>query len=451
MSALLRNLIYPAWHWAKRDGVNRTVKELMRSQWLTGVQLHELQQRKLADLLSFAGRHVPYYRTILRELDKPPGPSADADALGRLPPLTKEIIRRERDALVSENLAGNGLRPKSTSGSTGEALHFSMDLRSLAYRKAAEIRSDTWTGWRLGERVVRLWGAAVDRELASSLRGRLHGWVTGNLFLSSFDLSDDSMDRYVGIMREFKPVLLLGYPGPLEQFALHCRKRGAEFPSLRGIASSAETLWPRQREIIEESFGVKVFDRYGCREVGQVAAECPAHDGLHVSADRHIIEIVDDEGRACDPGEEGRVLVTDLDNLGMPFIRYDIGDRATWAEPRPCSCGRGLPRLERIAGRTLEVVRTPEGGRIGGTFWTLLLRSRAGIRQFQVIQEHLGGVTIRFVRDTGFNDALLDYYTRRIQQQCGREFSVNFVETDSIELTGSGKRRLIISRLTHEA
>ncbi len=447
MGALFRNVVYPAWHWAKRDGVNQAIRELERNQWLATADVLSLQQRKLARVLSFAGKNVPYYRALLGELGINTNPTVTVEQFQRIPPLTKETIRHEQDALVSEDLAGNGLLSNSTSGSTGEVLRFYTDLRSTAYRKAAGLRSNSWTGWRLGDRAVSLWGAPIDEQRAGAMRGRLHGLVTAKLFLSSFDLSKSKMDEYIEKIRDFRPVLFFAYPGPLEQFAIHCSERGVEFPSIRGILSSAETLWPHQRKIIEEAFGAKVFDQYGCREVSQIGTECEAHDGFHISVDRLLVEVVDEEDRPCPPTEEGRILVTDLDNFGMPLIRYDIGDRGVMGRQQPCSCGRGLPRLEKVEGRTLDIVHTPDGRQVGGTFWTLLLRSRRGLRQFQVVQDRLDGVVINFVRDADFNDAALAYFTAKIQECCGPEFSVEFAERESIELTGSGKQRLIKSLL----
>jgi len=450
MGTLYRNLVYPAYHWAKRDGVNQSLKELEHNQWLSAAELHDLQQTKLASLLLFAGKNVPYYRALFRDLGFHAEPTIRTKEFQRLPLLTKDIIRREQDTLVSEDLAGNGLLSNSTSGSTGDAIRFYTDLRSTPYRKAAGKRSHSWTGWQLGDRTVSLWGAAMDRKQSVALRGRLHGLVTGNLFLSSYDLSTSRMDEYIDQIKKFKPFQLFAYPGPLELFAIHCSERGAVFPSIKGIVCSAETLWPHQREIIEDAFGIRVLDQYGCREFSQIATECEMHNGLHISVDRLLVEVVDEEGRPCPPGEVGKILVTDLDNYGMPFIRYDIGDQGILAEEHPCSCGRELPKLEKVVGRTLDIVRTPDGRQIGGTFWTLLLRSRRGFRQFQVIQHELEGVVINYVRDSQFDDTALDYFTESITNYCGHDFKVEFVEQESIDLTGSGKQRIIVSRLASD-
>ena len=442
MSVLFSKLAFPLYHWAKRDGVNAAIRKQDRAQWLPPSELRALQRQRLSDLLSFSGRHVPYYRGLIKSLGLPPLQLADPQYFSRFPILTKDLIRSADKRLVSENLSRNGLTPNDTSGSTGEPLRFFTDYQSATTCKAAEIRGKRWTGWRS----VSLWGSPIDEQRHGNLRARIHGWMTGSRLLSSYDLSRDMMDRYIDEIYDFEPVLLVSYAGPLEQLAIHCLERGVCFASLKGIITSAEKLWPHQRATIEEAFGLPIFDRYGSREFGIIAQECDARNGLHIFVDRIYLELVNNDGQPCAPGESGRILLTDLDNYGSPMIRYEIGDRATWSSSSACPCGRGLPLLEQIDGRTLEVVSTPTGNRIGGTFWTLLFRSRPGIRQFQVIQEQLEGVQIYFVPDTVFDPECLDYFRRKIIEKSGDGFSVEFVEVDRIDLTESGKKKLVVSR-----
>lgn len=450
MGAIFRSVLYPAYHGLKRDGFNCARRELERNQRLPTEEVLDLQQERLSRLLLFARDNVPYYRARLHEFEFQKGTAVSSRVFCRIPLLTKDAIRREGDALVSDDLTGNSLVPNSTSGSTGEAIRFYTDSRSVSRREAAVIRSDGWAGgWRLGDRYVRLWGSPIDLKQAARMRARLRGLIAGARVFSSYELSASKMDEYIDTIRRFQPVLFIAYPGPLEQFAIHCSTRGAAFPSLRGIVSSAETLWPQQREVIEEAFGTKVFDRYGSREVGQIASECEMHDGLHISADRLLLEIIDDEGQPCPPGAAGRIVVTDLDNYGMPLIRYEIGDHGVLADRKSCSCGRGLPLLQKVVGRTMDIVRTPDGRKLGGTFWTLLLKARPGLKQIQVVQEQLDGVIINFVRDDGFDVAVLDYFVEKIREYCGSDFEVKFVERESIALTKSGKQRLVVSALSN--
>jgi phenylacetate-CoA ligase len=441
------HLVHPLYHKAKRDGVNEALTELRRNQWLTVDMLASIQCEKLERLLVYAHRNVPYYSDVLDGLDLDPARAAQPEHFSRLPVLTKALIRQNRARLCSTTLAGNRLHANSTSGSTGEPLCFYTDDRISAYLKASVIRNKEWTGWRMSSREACLWGAAIDGTKASALRGRLHAAVTGSLFLSAYDLSERVMDRYLSSIAAYKPFLLVSYPSILEVFASHCRRRVVKLDSLRAIITSAETLWPHQREIIERHLGVSVYNRYGCREVGDIAHECGSHQGLHVNADCLLIEIVDSSGQACRPGETGDILVTSLHNYGMPLIRYAIGDRATWSTERTCPCGRGLPLLGVVEGRSMDVVSTRGGQHIGGTYWTILLRSRPGLAQFQVVQDTLDGITVRYVRGDAFDPAVLEYYSARVNEKTAGELRVAFKEETDIERNAGGKRRLVVSNI----
>ena len=439
-------VIYPAYHFLKRDGINRAERIVRENESLTPEQLHALQEKKLRQLMEFATRHVPYYRDRFLEIGKSLDELLSPEGFRNWPVLTKEVLRLNKESLVATELRGNRLIPNSTSGSTGEATHFFTDTRSDAFRKAVTTRSTGWAGIENGEKTVWLWGAPIEIAKSKTFRARIRSRIRGGRLLSSFDLSEEKLREYAGFVADFRPALLVSYPGPLEVMAGYCRDHGITFDSLRAIITSAETLWPHQRALIESVFGVKVFNRYGSREFANIAHECPVSQGMHVNTDRVYIEVLDTEGRPCAPGESGELLITDLDNYGGPLIRYQIGDLGTWSPNPMCPCGRPFPLLESVEGRSLDIVVTPSGGRVGGTFWTLLLRSRPGMRRFQVVQESRSGIRIAYVpEDMPPEPDVLNYFEREIRKRCGQDFKVEFVEVARIDLGPSGKQRLVLS------
>jgi phenylacetate-CoA ligase len=448
---LYPNVLYPLYHLVKRDGVNEAIKDLKKNQWMNKEEIDNLQHQKLLHLLRFAYKNVPYYHDVIPVTQLSVEQLALPDNFCRIPILTKQSIRKNIERLIATDLKGNKLEKNSTSGSTGEPLFFYTDLWSSTYRKATVIRNKGWAGFRLGDREARLWGSPIDESRVRKLRGRMHGIVTNQLFLSAYDLTPECIDEYIELIHNFRPTLMVAYPSILEAFAAHCRTRQASFDCFKAIISSAETLYPHQREFFEAEFGVRVFNRYGCREVGDIAQECEVHNGLHVNSDRILVEILDNQGMPCEPGRWGELFVTDLDNYGMPFIRYQIGDSAVWAEDQKCPCGRGLPLLAEVEGRSMDVVRSPSGNSLGGTFWTILFRMKPGIKQIQIVQEKLDGVKVMFVRDVGFEECVLDYFRDRIKEKCGTNFVVEFNEVSSIRNTKSGKNRLVISKCSYNS
>jgi len=445
-SLLLRKVAFPLYHRIKKTKLMARIDELERNQWRSEEELLDLQASKLKRLLAHAYETVPFYRQRFDDLGIDIRDLHRCELFSQIPLLSKEDINKNRDKIISTKLNGNRLIPDSTSGSTGKALYFHRDMRSWAYRRAVVIRNEEWLDIRLGDRSARLWGAPMDLKKAAAVRGRLHAWANNIMFLSSYDLSDEKLDEYERRLSSFKPKLLISYPGPLTVLAEYLIKKNKKIASTKAIISSAETLLSWQRDVIEKAFFCPVYNRYGCREFGDIAQECEKREGLHVNTDRFVIEILDEALKPVQPGESGELVITDLDNYGMPFIRYRIGDMASFKK-EPCSCGRGLPLLERVEGRTLDVVSAPNGNRLGGTFWTLLFRSRPGIKSFQVIQESLEEITIKYVKDTKVANIDFRWFGRCIQDKCGPNFKVHFEAVSYIPKTASGKTRFVVSRI----
>lgn len=440
---LVSKPVFYAYHWLRRDGVVPAVRQLMASQWFAPAQLEALQQQKLQRLLQHAAAHVPYYREVFSRLGIGPDDLCKYEVFRRLPLLTKATIRENTPALCAENATPGDFIPNSTSGSTGEPLRFFNDRRLAGWRQAVVWRNQAWVHSLYSDREAHLWGAQIDLARAARLRERLHGWLHQTIMLSSYDLSDASMAQYAERLRRFRPRLLISYPGALATFCQYLEQHGLRIPGLRAVITSAEQLHDWQRSLIERTLAVPVFDRYGCREFGNIAHECDRHQGYHVNVERFFVEILDDAGAPVAPGEIGNLYITDLDNYVFPFIRYAIGDRAV-AAAHACGCGRGLPLIERFEGRVLEVVRCPNGNRLGGTFWTITLRRIPGVRRFQVEQTGPADLVIRLVMAPEAMPVEEGTVRAAIEEKCGSEMKVRFKYVDEIPLTRSGKDKLVI-------
>jgi phenylacetate-CoA ligase len=188
-----------------------------------------------------------------------------------------------------------------------------------------------------------------------------------------------------------------------------------------------------------------VFETYGCREFMLIAAECECRQGLHLTAEHLWVEILDDAGNPAPAGEEGNVVVTDLFNYGMPFIRYATGDRAV-ASPEPCRCGRGLPLLSKIVGRQLDVIRTPDGRLIPGEFFPHLIKDFPAVRRFQVVQEEPDRAVLRVVADGMAPEAHRKLYDT-VRQRLGPAMRFDIEPVEQIPLTAAGKLQVVVSHV----
>ena len=448
MLPFLSKMLFFLYHNIKNTGVSSKIKEMKKNQYKSIEELRKIQQRKLQQLLLHAYNHVPYYKKIFNQLGIDPKKLHYPENFTQIPFLSKKLINQYQKDLIASNFRKKDLIKNHTSGSTGEALYFYMDKNSNYYRRALLLRHYQWIGIEWGDRIATLWGAPFDIKKSKKLRGKLHGYINNLLFLSSYNLSEDNMDIYLNKLLKFKPKLLVSYPGPLTVFSEFILNKSQKIPGLKAIITSAETLFPWQRELIEKAFQVPVYNRYGCREFGDMAQECKKRRGLHVDIDFFYIEIVDDKGNPFeDPYEnEGELIITSLINYGMPFIRYKIGDVGKLSKKK-CPCGMTLPMFSSIEGRTLDIIKTPNGNKLGGTFWTILFRSKPGIKSFQVIQKQINSITVKYIKDPNIHKINLNWFENKIKEKCGKNFIVNFKEVKEIPKTPSGKTRFVISEL----
>jgi phenylacetate-CoA ligase len=244
----------------------------------------------------------------------------------------------------------------------------------------------------------------------------------------------------------YRPEAVVAYTNPLYFFARLLRERGLRPFSPRTIVVGAEKLHAFQRELIEEVFAAPVFETYGSREVMLIGAECERREGLHLTMEHLLVEVLDDDGQPTPPGEEGHVVITDLFNYGMPFIRYLTGDRAVagWGQ---CSCGRGLPLLRKVVGRQLDVLHTPEGRRVAGEFFPHLLKDFPAVRRFQVVQESPDLIRLRVVLKEGrWEPAQRRQVETAVRNVFGSSVRFELQQVEDIPLTAAGKLQVVVNR-----
>jgi phenylacetate-CoA ligase len=259
-------------------------------------------------------------------------------------------------------------------------------------------------------------------------------------------MTEANMAEYAEAIDRYRPDIIVAYVGPLVQLSQWLLACGRKIWQPQAIIGGAEAMHAFQRDAIEQAFGAPAFNTYGCREFMLIAAECEQRHGLHVNSDHLVVELrlLDGAAHDCTTGE---VIITDLFNYGMPFVRYANGDMAT-ASTQRCACGRGLPLLERVDGRVLDAIRTPAGHVLPGEFFPHMLKDVPGLQRFQLVQRRLDRLDLSIVRGAGFDDASLAYIQREVDKVLGDSVQLHCHFVDDIPLTRSGKRRVTVSELT---
>lgn len=423
------------------------VAEYEANQQLSSDELHALQLAKLKRLLAHCEAQVPFYQRHWAMADVSSRDLREVADLRHFPTIDKGMIRANQADMVASSWQGRTMR-KSTGGSTGQPFSFEYTRESYERRMAVMMRGYGWAGWRQGERRLDIWGTEIAPT--SALRRwkmQLHDRVLGRRVLSCFSMTRDNLPQYVRVIDDYRPKVIVGYTSALVELARWIeRHQGARWAP-HSVITAAEMLTQDQRTLLERAFRAPVFHTYGCREFMLIGAECEHHNGYHTSADHLVVELTDDAGVPVASGS-GHVTITDLHNEGMPFVRYLNGDLGRTSDHAgACACGRALPLLGAVEGRSLDVLTSPDGRIIPGEFFPHLMKDQPAIEAFQVRQTSEDRLKVLLVGEGGHSEAIQQRLRTRIEKQTGPQLRVDFEWVDEIPLTPSGKRRVTVREI----
>ncbi len=422
---------------------------LERSQWLDRSEIEKLQHRQLAVLARHLALNSRSFAARLATAGLAAEDLATPEGLRRLPPLGRRDMQSVGEEFFCRTLPEGHApyRETRTSGSTGEPVRTRRTVVSQLFWRAINLRGHGWFGRDLTRPTT------VIRAHLPAVRVQPHWGPPMNLLFETGPLQTipvrTDLAEQVRLLVEFKPACLIVYPSNLDALVRHCRRHGIEIGGLELILTMGETLWPAVRAEAETLFGARVFDGYSSEELGNIALQCPDSGLYHVMAENLLVEVLDEAGRPCRPGETGRLVITDLSNFAAPLVRYDIRDHAEVADP--CPCGRGLPSLKRILGRERNMLRRPDGQH----HWPFLgywrYRDAAPIVQYQLVQTALDRIEMRLVTEAPLTPRQEDDLAGVVRDGLGYPFDIRFVYFDQeIPRPASGKFEEFLSLLPED-
>lgn len=437
-------LLFPVQEKLKSHDSLRIRKEMERTQWLSRQKIVQLQILRLKAFLTDVEKNVPYYRGIFKECEFSPHEITSISDLRRLPFLTKTEIRQNRDRLQAED--AKGLARCNTGGSSGEPLIFYLGNQRVSHDVAAKWRATRWWGVDIGDPETVVWGSPIELGAQDRMR-EIRDRLFRTQLLTAFDMSDSKLDCFLESIRNKRPSMLFGYPSAIAHIAAHANKKNVSMDKLgiKVVFVTAERLYDYQRDQIEHTFGCPVANGYGGRDSGFIAHECP-EGGMHITAEDIIVEIVDKAGGVLPPGKAGEVVVTHLATRDFPFIRYRTGDVAVLDEDI-CGCGRGLPLLKDIQGRTTDFVIAQNGTVLHGLALIYVLRDLPGIEAFKIIQESLDKTRVQIVKGDGFLEDAESVIRKGFKERLGAAVCVEVEYCNEIPKEKSGKFRYVVSRV----
>lgn len=415
--------------------------QLDRTQWLSADEILANQWRQLRNLLAYATSHVPRFQRLrdVCPIDEREFPGAWAD----VPVLTRAELQERPKDLLSEEFASGAEKVFEirSSGSTGRPVRVIQNAEVQFFWHVFTLREHFWHRRDPSLKLATIRHYREQKHVYPG--GSKSGWgpsmetihPSGPLAVLNSRTDIALQARW---LQEQQPAYLLTYPSNLKLLARHFLEQGRRVDSLRQVRCLGETVDGEARRICRAAFGVDIADMYSAQEVGYLALQCPQREGAyHVQSENVLLEVVADDGTRCEPGETGRVLVTSLHNFAMPLVRYEIGDYAVAGAP--CTCGRGLPVLERIVGRTRNMLVLPDGTRhwptFGGHSWSEVLP----IRQFQFVQTGIDRIEARLVVHEALSSTQEAAFAGELRNKLGYPFYIEFKYVDDIPRSPSGK------------
>lgn len=444
---LVKHLLFPAHEKLLNRPTFSVLAQLENSQWLARGHIEQLQMRRLSGLLRTALAHSPWHagRIETSGLGIASQREVTLDEFRRLPTMNKTDAASHRDALAWRDVPGGAYR-YNTGGSSGQPLIFYYGRARQAADAACRMRARRWWGIDVGEPEVFLWGAPVElnkTDLVKTLRDRLFN----QLLLNAFDMSEANMDEYLRRIRRFEPTCIYGYASSLSLLAAHAKSRGqgGEFKRLKVVCATGEPLFPEQRRLIQEVFGVPVANEYGCRDGGLIALESPTGQ-LLVNSETILLEVLDSQGKPAAPGEIGEAVITNLCSEAQPFIRYRTGDMVR-ASDASCPAGRGLHVVSEVMGRTTDFIVRPDGAIMHALSVIYVLRAVEGVREFKIIQWSVERLEVLVVPGPAWQDSAKEGIVAQLRRRMESPVRVDINLVDDIPPEASGKHRYVVSRV----
>ena len=447
---IAKHIGFPIQDLLKGTNILETLKFLKASQYWDETRINEYQLNKLKGLVDYASKNVPYYEELFKKIKLTSKDILTLEDIQKVPILTKEILRKEDGRLISRTFGNKYVKKSKTGGTTGAPVMVYKDIYTRSYTWASYYRWYEWMGLNYYDPSSTFWGTStvLSSSIKTKIKDMFSQFIQNKIVLNSFNMNEQTLGHYYNSILKHKPVLLKGYLSSLIEFAKYIDDNELEFIKLKAISSTTETLLPHNRKYLEQVFRAPVYDQYGCGEISAISYECAKHNGLHINQEHVICEVLNGSDSPI-VNVSGRVIATDLDNLVMPFIRYENGDLATLTDTK-CTCGVNQPLMKSIDGRSIDTITLKNGSKVHGVFFTDIFYEIGiladQVQKFQVYQDTPGEIDFRIQCVTALDNKL----RQKLIDSLIRFFNkVNYSEHKALSKETNGKFKYIISTINN--
>ena len=416
----------------------KTILEWNAFDKMSEKELDEIQKKGLKSIINHAFHTVPYYKEYFNNI-------TTNVSIKDFPILTKELLREQKERLISNEFSENMLQKNYSSGSSGiQSFSFS-EKKHKYFLQGIQSHWYLWSGYKIGNPVLQF-GISPKRTFPKNIKDLLYNVH----YLNSFSLDKQDHLHTIQTVKNKKIEYIIGYPSAINEFAKVMIEAG-ENHTIKGIISLGDKLFPHFKNNFNKAFNTpKIIDTYGCAE-GLLMACSNDLEYYYIMSPHVYIEIVDDFGNEVNDGQLGHVLVTSLTNKAMPMIRYKLGDLAIKLprEKYPKDRKFNYPLLEKIVGRETDVILTPNGKTLIVHSFTGIVEYYPEIKQYKITQNELDSILFEYITDENFNftEASLLSIQKEIDLLTAGTLEIKFEKVASIKASPSGKPQIIESSL----
>lgn len=430
-------------HLISKKKTNQLLRHIKETQYWSLNEIRKYQFKKLKELIEHAYLNVPYYKQVFRNIAARPEDIKSFEDFQHFPVLTKDIIKKNFKDMIAGNVIKTDLIANATGGSTGEPLSFYQDLNYKYWADAARIR-----GWyniadcEYGDTCAVIWGAMHEiKEDFSSFERARDLLKTGEIWLNAFNLSEKRKRKFFKLCKIIKPKLLRGYTTAIKDFAMYLEENRLTFPKIRGVILCAETVNDDLQKYVERVFDAPSYNTYGGRELSLIGMQCKCKNGLHEVSENNYVEY--EPIKLSQYENAGNLIITNLNNYAMPFLRYRIGDIGVPSPETSCDCGRGLPLISKIIGRTTEVFSFKDGSKIAGEMFIHLMKDFP-LNEYQFVQKSETEIILKHKKQDKVDRALKDRICEMYSKYLPDNVNLNFDEVENFEKTITGKFKFVM-------
>ncbi len=417
-----------------------TLGQLRKNQWLKENELKNLQLMKLKRIVKHAYENVPYYHKLFNSAGVKPEDINSLEDLSRIPVTRKEVLKKtDINELVVRGTDLSKCVRERTTGSTG------IPLWLYHSKSEHQLEKLTWTRANL-EAGVSIFDKRCTITSPAHVVSPKTWFQKVNIWRNDYLSCRKELKEQIDILQKLKPDVICGYPSTLALIAREVKLKEIREIRPKIIFSTAEVLDQNVRNLIKDAFVIDPFDLYGCTECGLISWQCKKREGYHINIDNIFLEILDGE-EPVSAGELGEVVCTNLYYYTMPIIRYAVGDMGVLASKK-CSCGRTLPLMQSITGRSPDVVRLKNGRKISPFSITSCFSAFNEIFRWQFIQKGIGEFIVLLEKNRNFNDMTKLAIEGELKEILKIYDRLDIKVVEQIPCEASGKFRSIKSELT---